>query len=470
MSDERETVPLSAVAPEVAQAAEPVLGARPLEVPLLVLADTRRSAAVLALAPPEGVLPDYEALGPLASTASLASTETGFLQDSPPVFRFDGPLGLIADVCRVAGAEIVRHDRDAFRSWFKTQAGRFPPVAELWREARRLSPDDLEALLVPLIYLNHMWRQGNPEDEPVVGPSAMPEPLHELLVLVADEVGAVPRFSQIVMTMMAWQLDGVAEREPVTYRELVSLDRMRHPFWLNNDNQSELDLYRSFYAVEAFGAPLYGWGAYALECAANDDQAGGTLALTMVRATLRNVYTYTKMLIPRIDAHQFRRLQVTFGWVGDEVNGVASGYQLPFMLMLDALFHVNYRHDGVVAARANNLRFVPEHWKSYFRMIYNRQPALKSWVHESGNEDLAAAYVGCVELFGLFRQMHRHLGGQVIKGGTTTGRIFADAKDNYEKFMAEMGALVADTNATGDLATPVLPDSPAAAASRGERR
>ncbi|NUT51176.1 MAG: hypothetical protein HOV94_28310 [Saccharothrix sp.] len=438
--------------------------------PLLVLEGDRSTEAVLALAPPGGVLPEYAALGPLASLATLAGTQTGFLQSRAPVYRFAGPLGPIADLCRVAGAEIVRHDKAAFRSWFKDRAGQFPPVERLWRHARELPPDQLEALLVPLIYLNHMWRQGSPEDEPATGPSAMPEPLHELLVLVADEVGAIPRFSQIVMTMMAWQLDGKAEGEPVTYRDLVSLDRMRHPFWLNDGNRSELDLYRSFFAVEAFGAPLYGWGAYALECAAVDDRAGGALALTMVRAALRNVYTYTKMLIPRIDAHQFRRLQVTFGWVGDEVTGVASGYQLPFMLMLDALFHVNYRHDGVVAARANNLRFVPEHWKSFFRAVYDHRPALRTWAAESDDPDLAAAYLGCVELFGLFRQMHRHLGGQVIKGGTTTGRIFADEQDNYTKFMAEMGALVADTTATADLSAPVVPDSPASAASRGEQR
>ncbi|WP_141976528.1 hypothetical protein [Saccharothrix saharensis] len=470
MSAERAVVPLSRLSLEVPQAERRILGARPLEVPLLVLEGERRTESVLALAPPAGVLLDFAELGPLASVTALASTETGFLQTRVPVFDFPGPLGRVAELCRAAGAEIVRHDEVGFRSWFETNAGEFPPVAELWRHALDLPPERLEALLVPLIYLNHLWRQGNPEQDPALGPSAMPDPLHELLTLVAAEVGTIPRFSQIVMTMMAWQLDGSTDGEPITHADLVSLDRMRHPFRLDEGNQSELDLYRSFFAVEAFGVPLYGWGAYALECAAVDDRAGGTLALTMVRAALRNVYTYTKMLIPRIDAHQFRRLQVTYGWVGDEVNGVASGYQLPFMLMLDALFHVNYRHDGVVAARANNLRFVPEHWKRFFRLVYDRQPALKTWVAEAGDAGLEAAYLGCVQLFGLFRQMHRHLGGQVIKGGTTTGRIFADAHDNYANFMDEMAALVADTTATGDLAAPVTPDSPTAAASRGEAR
>jgi hypothetical protein len=470
MSIERAVVPLSRLSLEVPQAERRILGARPLEVPLLVLEGERRTESVLALAPQAGASLDFAELGPLASVTALASTETGFLQTRVPVFDFPGPLGRVADLCRAAGAEIVRHDEVGFRFWFETNAGKFPPIAELWRHALDLPPDRREALLVPLIYLNHLWRQGNPEQDPALGPSAMPDPLHELLTLVAAEVGTIPRFSQIVMTMMAWQLDGSTDGAPITHADLVSLDRMRHPFWLDEGNQSELDLYRSFFAVEAFGAPLHGWGAYALECAAVDDRAGGTLALTMIRAALRNVYTYTKMLIPRIDAHQFRRLQVTYGWVGDEVNGVASGYQLPFMLMLDALFHVNYRHDGVVAARANNLRFVPEHWKRFFRLVYDRQPALKTWVTEAGDTDLEAAYLGCVQLFGLFRQMHRHLGGQVIKGGTTTGRVFADAHDNYANFMDEMAALVADTTATGDLAAPVMPDSPTAAASRGEPR
>jgi hypothetical protein len=311
-----------------------------------------------------------------------------------------------------------------------------------------------------------MWRQGSPVIEPATGPSKMPEPLESLLVSLSEDTGIIPRFNQIIMTMRAWKLLGKTDGEPVTYRELTALERMHPYFWMNQDNQSERDLYRAFFAVETFGIPLYGWGSLALECAAVDDAPTAITALKMVGATLRNVYLFTKHMIPRISAEEFRKIQVTGGWIGDEVNGVASGYQLPFMLMLDALFHVNFTHPTVIEARKNNLRFVPERWKSFFRMIYERKPELKTWVHERGHTELTEAYVACVNLFSLFRSMHKHLGGQVIKGSTTTGRVFATPEENYSKFIEEMTALVGDTAAAGDTSCPAAPDSAEAAASR----
>ncbi|WKU42738.1 hypothetical protein Q3V23_00870 [Streptomyces sp. VNUA116] len=267
-------------------------------------------------------------------------------------------------------------------------------------------------------------------------------------------------------------LEGVRGGAELSYQDIAAVDCMRPAFWLNEGNRSELELYRAFYVVEAFGVPLYGWGCRALECAAADDRAGGVRALRMVQAVIRNVYMITKRLIPRIDADEFRRVQVTCGWVGDEVTGVAPGYQLPFMLMLDVLFHVNYTHyahPGVIAARANNLRFVPEDWKAFFRMVYGAQLALRTWVHESDDGPLAEAYRSCTGIFTLFRNMHRHLGGQVLKGGTTTGRVFDSAAANYEQFMSEMAALADDTAATSDVSRPAAPDSPPAAAGRGAR-
>ncbi|MGO1050118.1 hypothetical protein [Crossiella sp. CA198] len=432
--------------------------------PLFDVPGTRR-ASTFSDQPPA----DFHLLGPLRSLGTLACTQTGFLTDRAPDFRFPGPLQAIPELCRAAAAEYQRRDATAFRDWLSTQAAALPSAATLLRQAAELPVARAELLLVPLIYLNHLWRQGSPEDEPASGPSTMPAPLAELVVSTSNTAGTIPRFNQIVMTMLAWELDGVSGGEALTYQDITALDRMRPAFWLNHGNQSELDLYRAFFAVEAFGAPIYGWGCHALECAKVDDRAGATEALRRVQAALRNVFMVTKRLIPLIDPDEFRRIQVTCGWIEDEVTGVASGYQLPFLLMLDALFHVNFSHPDVIAARANNLRFVPEDWQAFFRMIYDHQPVLKTWVRESGDAALDKAYRSCVDLFALFRQMHRHLGGQAIKGGTTTGRVFGSAEKNYEQFMDEMAALVVDTTAAGDLAAAAAPDSPAAAASRGVR-
>jgi hypothetical protein len=464
---EQVTVPLSELSADLEPARQNVCGVRPVEVPLLVLNGTRPDSTFSVQPSAHSLTSHFRMLGPLRSVGALASTQTGFLMERVPDFRFSGPLRPITDLCRAAAAEYARRDTAGFRAWLVAHAGTLPAAPILLRSAESLPASRAEMLMVPLIYLNHMWRQGNPDAEPATGPSTMPSPLHELLESVASAIGTIPRFNQIIMTMLAWELDGRAGGEVLTHRDITNLDRMRPAFWLNQDDQSELDLYRAFFAVEAFGVPLYGWGCYALECAAVSDRTGGLLALRMVHAAIRNVYMLTRNLIPRIDPGEFRRIQVTCGWVEDEVTGVASGYQLPFMLMLDALFHVNFSHPDVIAARANNLRFVPEDWKAFFRMIYDHQPALKTWVRETRDTVLTEAYQSCVDIFTLFRKMHQHLGGKAIKGGTTTGRVFDSSERNYVQFMTEMSALVGDTAEAGDLTAPVFPDSPAAAASRG---
>ncbi|MCF3105764.1 hypothetical protein IPZ58_29875 [Streptomyces roseoverticillatus] len=471
-------VPVTELSSDLRPVGEPVCGVRPIEVPLVVLSGQRRETLFARTLPghdartPPGhdkrTLPDHDeasrfrAMGPLRALGTLASTRTGFLLEHAPDFR-----GPVADLCRAASAHYAQGNATGFREWFAGRAASLD--GDLVRHVGQLSESGTEQLMVPLIYLNHMWRQGDPNADAAMGPSRMPEPLGSLLGPVAGAVGMIPRFNQILMTMLAFELDGVRGGAELSHQDIAAVDRMRPAFWLNEGNRSELELYQAFYAVEALGVPLYGWGCHALECAAADDRAGGAQALRMVQAVIRNVYMITKRLIPRIDADEFRRIQVTCGWVGDEVTGVASGYQLPFMLMLDALFHVNYTHPGVITARANNLRFVPEDWKAFFRMVYDAQPALRTWVHESGDGPLAEAYRSCTAIFTLFRNMHRHLGGQVLKGGTTTGRVFDSAAANYEQFMSEMAALADDTAATSDVSRPAAPDSPPAAASRGVR-
>ncbi|MFC9293004.1 hypothetical protein ACFTWH_06365 [Streptomyces sp. NPDC057011] len=455
-------VPMAELSTDLRPVGEPVCGVRPIEVPLVVLGGGRRDTLFARTPPGHDDASRFLALGPLRALGTLASTRTGFLLERAPDFR-----GPVADLCREAAGQYAKGHAAGFRAWLADRAAGLD--RDLVRQAALLPPSGAERLMGPLIYLNHMWRQGDPRADVATGPSRMPEPLGSLLGPAAEAVGTIPRFNQIVMTMLAFELEGVRGGAELSHRDVAAVDRMRPAFWLNEGNRSELELYQAFYAVEAFGAPLYGWGCHALECAAADDRAEGARALRMVQAVLRNVYMITKRLIPRIDADEFRRIQVTCGWVGDEVTGVASGYQLPFMLMLDSLFHVNYSHPGVIAARANNLRFVPEDWKAFFRMIYDAQPALRTWVQESGDRPLAEAYRACTQTFTLFRTMHRHLGGQVLKGGTTTGRVFDSAAANHEQFMSEMAGLVEDTAAAGDVSRPTEPDSPPAAASRGVR-
>jgi len=303
--------------------------------------------------------------------------------------------------------------------------------------------------MVPLIYLNHMWRQGSPALTAASGPSAMPAAFDALVTTLAESTGILPRFNQLIMTMRAWCIDGLPGGEHVFYRDLTDLNRVWPYFWLNGVSQSELDFYRAFFAVESWGVPVYGWGCLALECAAADDADLGALAMRCIHDALRNVYFCVRHLVPYVNPVEFRKIQLTGGWINDELNGAASGYQLPFMLMLDALFQVEFSHPGAYEARENGLRFVPKRWQEFFRTIRELSPALRPWVRERQCPELTDAYQRCIELFTVYRTLHRYLAGQVLRGATTTGRAFTSSESNYRTFMNEIGALVKDTAALG---------------------
>lgn len=424
-------------------------GIQLLDVPLLVLEKTQCKFDFASQAI------EFDQLGPLKSLGMIASTETGFLHERTPDFGFPETLQAITDLCHQAGIRYAKHDEFEFRAWLTAACTTFAADSgdtyKLFRHAASLPRDRQEMLMVPLIFMNHMWRQGSPMLAPATGPSTMPEPLHSLLITLSETTGIVPRFNQIIMTMLAWKLNHKSDGELLSYRDLTSLERMTPYFWLNQNNQSELDLYRAFFAVEAFGVPVYGWGCFALECAARNELNGAIRALKMIWAAIKNVYVTTKLLMPRINADEFRKIQVTCGWIEDEVTAVSSGYQLPFMLMLDALFQVDFTHSGVIAAKENNLRFVPRHWQAFFQMIRSRCPSFRDWVQTKNNLELTESYTACVKLLALFRSMHRHLGGKVIKGATTTGRKFSSPDENYVQFMDEMEALINDTTAAADL-------------------
>jgi hypothetical protein len=383
----------------------------------------------------------------VASLDELASGSTGFLPGHVPDYRFDGPLGRIADLAREAGSVYCRRDAADFRSWLAAGAGTLPGAAALAVDAEHLPLARREALTVPLIYLNHMWRQGDPSALPATGPSRLPAPLDGLLDQLAEATGVLPRFTQITMTVLAWSLAGAGPGQSVSYADLVDLRRLEPAFWITPGSVGEADLYRSFFAVETFGAPAFRLGCRALEAAAAGRTADGAEALQGLADALRRVYLAARWYMLRIDPEEFRRLQVTCGWTGDRLTGVASGYQLPLLLMMDAVLGVHSVHPGITEARANNLRFVPAPWLEFFDAVRSHRPTLRAWVAGSGDPELAAALLRCVELFTLFRTLHRHVGGRVMAGGTTTGRVFRDETDNHDQFVDEMTALVADTSA-----------------------
>jgi hypothetical protein len=448
-SGDEASIPLSNLSSDLSSWNYELYGVQLIEVPLLVLKETRHEFDHAS----QQV--EFNQFGPLESLGMLATTQTGFLPKHAPDYRFPGPLQTITDLCHQAGAHYARHDEAEFRAWLTMVSTTFATSVvdtdEIYSYATKLPQERQKMLMVPLILMSHMWRQGSPVLAPATGPSAMPKPLHELLITLSEATGIIPRFNQILMTMLAWKLDGKSDGDLLSHRDVTSLEQMSPYFWLmNQNNQSELDLNRAFFAMEAFGVPIYGWSCFALECAAQNNLKGAVQALKMIWAAMKNVYTTTKTLMPRIDADEFRKLQVTGGWIEDEVTAVASGYQLPFMLMLDALFQVNFSHPGVIAAKQNNLRFVPQHWQEFFHMIRSHCPSLKDWIQEKNNSELTEAYTDCVQLFALFRSMHKYVGGQVIKGATTTGRKFDSPDENYMQFMEEMEALVNDTTAAAD--------------------
>ncbi|MEU6201754.1 hypothetical protein [Streptomyces sp. NPDC047061] len=401
----------------------------------------------------------FDPVRPLDTLALLASTQTGFtLPAVPDYLDFPAPLADISRLCSDAGGVYAQEDEQRFRTWLRHEIdvfmARVGGPAELVRLAHLLPIPRQEALLVPLVLLNHLWRQGSPTLDVASGSSPLPGGFDVLLAALAESTGTPHRFNQIMMTMRVWRLDGVAAGAPVSYRDLADPERVFPQFALNGVSEAELHFYRAFFAPESLGVPAYGWGCLLLECLKADDVDLGALALRCVHDALRNVHFCIRRLIPQIDAAGFRKIQVTAGWVNDDDNGYAAGYQLPFTRMMDALFHVEFSHPQAFAAMSGSLRFVPPRWTEFFRSIRELSTGLRPWVLGSGHPQLIDAYQRCIEMFTAYRTLRRHLAGQVLSGATTTGRVFPSTTENYRAFMTEMAALVSDTAKLG-----VSPDS-----------
>ncbi|WP_435279878.1 hypothetical protein [Streptomyces sp. 1222.5] len=424
----------------------PMYGVATQDVPLLTIPRTR-------LAFDYGEPVGCTVLRPLDALGLLATTQTGFMPPISPDYRFPEPLSNLTSLCEAASTLYSQEDERGFRKWMQaendTLARRAKTLSDLIHSALSLPLPKQELLMVPLIYLNHMWRQGSPTGEAASGPSTMPTCFHVLLTALSESTGILPRFNQLIMTMRSWRIDSLSDGSEVSYRDLTDLSHVRPYFWLNGVNQSELDFYRAFFTVESLGVPIYGWSVLALECASANDVELGAFALRCIHDALRNVYFCVRHLVPKVDPREFRKIQLTGGWINDELNGAASGYQLPFMLMLDALFQVDYSHSGAAQARANGLRFVPARWKNFFRSINMHSPALRLWVGQQKCPALTEEYQRCIELYTVHRTLHRHLAGQALRGSTTTGRAFESAERNYRDFMSETGALVRDTASLG---------------------
>jgi hypothetical protein len=424
----------------------PKYGVRTRDVPLLVLPGERLDFDY-------GEPIDLEARELIDTLGLLASTQTGFMPPTAPDFTFPGVLNDVSQLCEAGSLVYSREDASAFRLWLRAQiegvCARVPRWDDELRRAVGLPLPRQEMLLVPLIYLSHMWRQGSPSLLAASGPSALPTPFETLLTALATSTGILPRFNQLAMTMRAWRIEGVPPGAPVSYRDLTDLHRVYPHFWLNGVTQTEREFYRAFWAIESFGAPVYGWGCLVLECMTAGDEELGTFALKCIHGALRNAYFAVRHLVPKVDPVDFRKIQLTGGWVNDDLNGAASGYQLPFMLMLDSLFLVEYSHPGATSSRANGLRFVPERWKRFFQSLAARSPGLRAWVDERQCPELTRSYQRCVDLLVVHRTMHRHLAGQTLRGATTTARVFGSSDENYRDFMSEMRSIIRDTAAVG---------------------
>lgn len=424
-----------------------VLGVAALDVPLLVLPGDR-------LPFDYGSPVEFDPARPLDTLALLASTQTGFtLPTAPDYLDLPSPLADLSRLSDEAGSVYAAEDASSFRAWVRKEIdeylARVGGTAELTRLATLLTVPQQETLLVPLVLLSHLWRQGSPTIEVARGPSELPGGLDDLVTMLARSSGTPHRFNQIMMTMRVWRLDGLAPGAPVSYRDIADPDRVFPQFALNGVSEAELYFYRGFFAPESLGVPVYGWGCLLLECVAADDVELGAFALQCVHDALRNVHFCLRRLIPQVDPVGFRKIQITAGWVNDEDNGYAAGYQLPFTRMMDALFHVEFSHPEAFAAMDASLRFVPPRWTAFFRSLRELSTGLRPWVMDSGDPALIEAYQQCIEMFTAYRMLHRHLAGRVLSGETTTGRVFPTAKENYREFMTEMAALVSDTARLG---------------------
>jgi len=246
-----------------------------------------------------------------------------------------------------------------------------------------------------------------------------------------------------------WRSDGASFQQLVEKPELL---RMRFQWFRSVAGETEQNFWRAFAISELHAVPMYGALGWLFEGLATGDEKLMAESLRTVGQVLENLTAVFKSNVKPelIDIDFFNQLQNTahFGMA----SAGAGGFQLPFIMLLDALLGV--WGAGNIPLKTEevweeNGREIHQSLRSLIQLVEDKAPVLRAAVAASSDPALKESFDAVVRGFTKWRATHRARAARWLETSTvTTGRDNEDMEGNVRKtFQKEMDHIIAATRA-----------------------
>jgi len=228
--------------------------------------------------------------------------------------------------------------------------------------------------------------------------------------------------------------------------------------WLvGPERESEVWFWRAFALSEAYAMPIYGEVGRILDSLSGPEPQWEKVGALKERLeAIADVLDNLKIILEKyvnkehISIDSLNKLQKTAHFAGTTAG--ASGFQIPFMVLLDALLGTNY--DSVPKelkeTRGENICEMNQHLVDVINScVAPRSKDLRAFVLESDSSDLKDAYQKVCHKLVIWRGSHRARAAQFLENSlVTTGRTAEDMKHTVrETFQNEMNSIIHATAA-----------------------
>eukprot|EP00931_Biecheleriopsis_adriatica_P115044 TRINITY_DN90891_c0_g1_i1.p1 TRINITY_DN90891_c0_g1~~TRINITY_DN90891_c0_g1_i1.p1 ORF type:complete len:511 (+),score=90.70 TRINITY_DN90891_c0_g1_i1:93-1535(+) len=385
---------------------------------------------------------------------SLASPTMGFFGE-PPATPRDSRLHRVVELAEQAPEMYTKCDSPSMRRHIKTQFESLGPASELLEALEGLPRCELACLYSALIYVRHMFHQGDPGQPPVQSEEVIlngrvlqePAVLSALCEQLSVKLGVQPYLNLTTWIFFNWTTTGTDNYQYLS--EHPEMLKMRFQWFQGAAGRTEQNFWRAFAISEMQAVPMYEAVSFLLEALDVGDEGIMAKSLCTVSLVVQRQTAAFKNHVREecIDVAFFNQMQNTahFGMA----SAGAGGFQLPWIILLDALLGKGNLPAKTQQVREENHLELHVSVRSLVEIVKGRAPVLRTAIIASTNPELKEAFNGVVSAFTKWRATHRARAANWLENSTvTTGRDNQDMEGDVKRtFQKEMDHIIAATKA-----------------------
>lgn len=379
----------------------------------------------------------------------IATKEFGFM-GRPSLSSVPASVSRIVDLAEELPSVFTRNDAVALRRRIEIELEQVGEDALV-----DLSKREKELVFVALVYIRHAYHQGDP-----TAPAAQsadletePEVLTRMCTSLGLDLGINP-----FLNLTAWVLLNWTTAAPHTRFDAIASNpndlKMRFQWFSGAAGQTEQNFWRAFAISEMCATPIYRVIGDLLNALATNRRQLMRQRLDDIAGVLKRLIDIFRALVTPelIEINDFNKLQNTahFGMA----SAGAGGFQLPFIIVLDALLLVDGNDGGcpftqkLAEVRAQNIDEVQCQIKEFaLKFVAPRARELKMAAGDS--PDVGESYNKVVSAFVHWRSLHRSRAAKWLAPSlVTTGRSNDDMGGCVlSSFRADMDEIIRATRA-----------------------